>query len=291
MIYAFIKDHENQYPVKTMAKILHVSRSGYYDWVYRKPSNQTIEDQLLDTEITRIAAEGRFTYGAKKIQEKLRKENRFHSEKRIRKRMKENDILVKRVRKSKRTTISDPAHEVAENLLKRNFEVSAPNICWVGDITYIQTISGWVYLAIVIDLFSRKVVGWALSTSMETTLVSRAFLNAYNTRKPAPGLMFHSDRGVQYTSNAFRTLLDERNVKQSMSRKGNCWDNAVVESFNGVLKLEWLYACKVMPQDIFDVKLAVFDYIEVFYNRARIHSTLGYLSPEDFENCQTRKKA
>lgn len=291
MIYAFIKDYEDQYPVKTMAKILNVSRSGYYDWLNRKPSNRAIETELLDTEIRRIAKEGRYTYGAKKIQEKLRKENRHHGEKRIRKRMKENNILVKRVRKSKRTTISDLSHEVAENLLNRNFEVSAPNECWAGDITYIQTVSGWVYLAIVIDLFSRKIVGWALSTSMETTLVSRAFLSAYNKRQPSPRLMFHSDRGVQYTSKAFRLLLKERGVIQSMSRKGNCWDNAVVESFNGILKLEWLYASKKMPLDIHDVKLAVFDYIEIFYNRARIHSTLGYLTPEEFENCQSRKKA
>ncbi len=278
-----MREYKDRYPIILMAELLHVSRSGYYDWYDRPPSNHSLNTKVLDASIQAAVAKGRNTYGAVKIVQELRKENKYHGEKRIRKRMKALDIKVKRVRKQKRTTVADPAHEVTENILNREFTVQEPNSVWAGDITYIQTITGWCYLAIVLDLHSRKVVGWDIGTSMETELVVSAFEKACRKRKPPKGILFHSDRGSQYTSKQYKDLLEKQGAIHSMSRKGNCWDNAVVESFNGVLKLEWLYDLTAMPKDLEEVTLAVFDYIEVFYNRVRSHSTLGYCSPEEFE--------
>ncbi len=274
-----------------MLRLLDVSSSGYYDWRNRPPSQRVQNDVALDEEIKEVTQKGRNTYGAQKIMMELRKQNKNYGEKRIRKRMKINNILVKRIRKKKRTTIADPANEVTENILNREFDVDSRDTVWVGDITYIQTVTGWCYLAIVMDLYSRKVVGWALSTTMETELVMKAFDKAYRERNPHSGLLFHSDRGVQYTSKMFRDNLVKKGVIHSMSRKGNCWDNAVIESFNGVLKLEWLYSLSSMPKNLSEVELAVFDYIEIFYNRIRIHSTLGYYSPEEFEYLEIKKQA
>jgi len=278
-----MRKFKDRYPITVMASLLQVSRSGYYDWYDRPASTRTIDNEKLDTYIKAIAAKGRYTYGAVKISRELRKENKFHGEKRIRNRMKELGIKVKRVRKQRRTTIANPEHEITENILNRDFAIQESNKAWAGDITYIQTTTGWCYLAIVLDLHSRKVIGWDIAKSMETGLVVSAFEKALRLRQPSEGLLFHSDRGSQYTSKEYKVLLERHGVTHSMSRKGNCWDNAVVESFNGVLKLEWLYALDAMPKDLEEVKLAVFDYIEVFYNRIRIHSTLGYNSPDEFE--------
>ncbi len=267
-----------------MVRIFNVSRSGYYDWCSRKPSKREEENLELDTLILKIAKEGRYNYGATKICRQLREQGRFHGEKRIRKRMKLNFILVKRVRKFKHQK-STPNSEVASpNLLKREFNVDTPNKVWVGDITYIKTLKGWVYLAVVLDLFSRKIVGWAVDDNMEAELVTKALHQAFFRRKPRGKVMFHSDQGAQYSSDMFRAALSDMKMVQSMSRRGNCWDNAVVESFNGILKLEWLYTLKSMPKDLEEVKDCLFDYIEIFYNRIRIHSSINYLSPDKFEN-------
>ncbi len=201
-----MRKYKDRYPITVMPDLLKVSRSGYYDWYDRPASAHSVSTQKLDTSITAIAARGRYTYGAVKISRELRKDNMFHGEKRIRNRMKELGIQVKRVRKHKRTTVANPEHELTENILNRNFTVEESNTAWAGDITYIQTTTGWCYLAIVMDLHSRKVVGWDVGKSMETELITSAFEKACRMRQPPNGLLFHSDRGSQYTSKEYKAL-------------------------------------------------------------------------------------
>ncbi len=195
--------------------------------------------------------------------------------------MRENDIFAKTKRKFRHTTDSNHKLPVAENILDRNFTSIGPDRCYVGDITYIPTREGWLYLAVVIDLFSRKIVGWAMSHRIDRHLVLDALRMAIQDRHPPPKLIFHSDRGSQYASDDFRKLLFRHGMVCSMSRKANCWDNAVAESFFGSLKTELVHHEDFQTRD--DARLAIFEYIEVFYNRQRRHSTLGYLSPVDYE--------
>lgn len=261
-------------------KVLGVSKSGYYRWKKQPQSKRSQENQFLLGKIQAIFHQGRKKYGSPRITHRLRQMGHKVSQKRVARLMKKNGIVAKRRKKFVNTTDSKHGLPIAENLLNRQFQVDSPNEVWAGDITYVATKQGWLYLCVVLDLYSRKVIGWSMRQDLTTPLVTDALEMALQRRKPTGALMFHSDRGVQYASDLFRKQLVCHNIVQSMSRKGNCWDNAVVESFFGSLKEE---VCAKVFENQDEAKSALFEYIEVFYNRIRLHSTLGYISPEQFE--------
>ena len=231
--------------------------------------------------IKQIFEESRGLYGARRIRRKLLQLGKAVSRKRIARLMKATSLYCKTKRRFKVTTNSKHNRPVSPNLLQRQFNVSRPNQYWVGDITYIPTSKGWLYLATVIDLYSRKVIGWSMSNRMQASLVNDALLMAIWQRKPAKGLVWHTDRGSQYASQSHRDILKEHHIIQSMSRKGDCWDNAVAESFFHTLKTELTHHHKFKNRE--EAKHVIFEYIEVFYNRIRIHSANNYMSPVDFE--------
>ena len=264
-----------------MCRIFSVSRSGYYSWRYRPESRRTIENRRLDAHIKSIYKKHKGRYGSPKITDELNDMDFEVSKNRVARRMKEAGLRSIVRRKFRATTDSKHSYPVAENLLERDFSASAPNMAWVSDITYIATQRGWLYLTVIIDLFSRMVVGWALSSSLSHEMVFTALKRAIRNRRPGKGLIFHSDRGVQYACKDFRKELAKHRFVQSMSRKGDCWDNAVAESFFSIIKSELIYHERyVGPQDTL---AAIFEYIEVYYNRKRKHSTLGYQTPDQFE--------
>lgn len=263
-----------------MCRILGVSTSGYYDWLNRKPSNRELKNQTLRREILRIHNEAP-SYGLipihKSIQRKMPcSKNRVH---RLKKKL---GIVSCRKRKYKATTNSNHNLPVAPNLLKRDFYASKPNEKWVSDITYIATGEGWLYLAVIKDLYTKGIVGWACSASIDKNLVLAAFRRAVENERPKAGLIFHSDRGVQYASYDFQDALKQHNIRQSMSRKGDPYDNAVAENFFQCFKCEKLYLLPV-PKTRKQAELIAFQYIEVFYNRRRLHSSLGYYSPLEYK--------
>lgn len=264
-----------------MCSVFGVSASAYYEWEREQESAHERRDGELLELIRAVFARFRGRYGAPRIQGRLAREGVLVSRKRVARLMREAGLRAKGARKYKATTDSKHALPVAPNLLERRFDVDQPNVAWVSDITYLWTRQGWMYLAVVIDLFSRKVVGWSLRERMTAELVCEALEAAVQQRRPPPGLIFHSDRGSQYASRAFRRRLWRYRMRQSMSRKGNCWDNAVAESFFATLKKELVHRQSWPSRR--DLASAVFDYIEAFYNRQRRHSTLGYLSPEEYE--------
>mgnify|MGYP003610129863 CR=1 FL=1 len=269
---------------------LSVSRSGFYLWSDPQPGKREEENTRLEQEIQKIHMEYKERYGSPRIHAELKDRGFACNHKRVERVMKEKGIRSKRAKKMKVVT-TDSKHSlpVAENLLGRDFNPPGPNQVWVGDITYIQTGEGWVYLATVIDLWSRKVVGWETSDSMETGLVITALERACASRVRPEGVIFHSDRGSQYASHDFRLSLEQNGVIQSMSRKGDCWDNACAESFFKTLKAEEVFHRKYQTKE--EARMSIFEFIEVFYNRQRKHSYLGYLSPEEFERCKTKQVA
>jgi putative transposase len=258
-----------------------VSRSGYYEWLNNPEVAKRNHDEELIKNITSIFKEGRSTYGTRRIKKKLALQGKTISRCRIARLMNEAGLLCKTKRKFKSTTDSKHTKLISPNLLGRQFNVTAANRYWVGDITYIPTQEGWLYLAVVIDLYSRQVVGWSMSNRMKAELVNKALLMAIWRRKPAKGLIWHTDRGSQYASDSHRRILSDHRIIQSMSRKGDCWDNAVAESFFHTIKTELIHPCQYKNRE--EAKQAIFDYIEVFYNRVRIHSANDYLSPVDYE--------
>ena len=264
-----------------MCRVLRVSRSGYYRWLKRKPSRRKLDNQRLDTEIREIYDGSKGRYGSPKITQELRDRGRRVGKNRVAKRMRKAGLRSKIRRKYKVTTNSKHNFAVAPNLLERNFTAPAPDKVWVSDITYLATRTGWLYLTVIIDVFSRMVVGWALSSSLGHEMVIAALKRANQRRRPAKGLIFHSDRGVQYACTGFRKELEKNRFVQSMSRKGDCWDNAVAESFFGIMKTELVYHEKYEGHQ--DTLHSIFEYIEAFYNRERRHSTLGYLCPVEYE--------
>ncbi len=264
-----------------MCKCLEVSRSAYYDWLTLGESLRAKENKMLSKLIKEIFINGRQSYGARRIKRALFKQGFIVGNRRIGRLMKEQELFCKTKRKFRVTTDSKHQLPVSENLLAREFTVSRPDVSYVGDITYIHTESGWLYLAVVIDLFSRKVVGWSMADNMRAELVNNALLMALWTRKPKRGLLWHTDRGSQYASDSHREILKEHGVTQSMSRKGNCWDNAVSESFFHTLKTELIHHVKFTTKE--EAKQAIFEFIEAFYNRVRMHSANDYLSPVEFE--------
>jgi transposase InsO family protein len=261
---------------------MEVSVSGYYAWVKRPESERKRQNQQLLERIKQIHKQSRQTYGSPRVYVDLKKQAIPCSLNRVARLMQVNEIAARRKRKFVFTTDSKHNLPVAENKLDQDFTASKPNQKWVTDITYIPTKEGWLYLAVVLDLYSRKVVGWAMDGNMERGLVMNALRMALLARKPQKGLLHHSDRGSQYASNDYQKLLDDNKIACSMSRKGNCYDNAVMESFFATLKQERVYHQHYQNRQ--QAKQDIFEYIEVWYNRKRTHSTLGYVSPQEFEN-------
>ncbi len=284
MIYRFIRNHKGIHSVGKMAKTLKIHRSAYYRWLrhstkrhFKKKAGTSLIHQIKT-----IQERTRFSYGSPRITKALNRiEGVSINHKKVARLLRENALNKRIKRKFRHTTNSNHALKNASNILKRDFESSSPNQKWVSDFTYIWTNEGWLYLCVIIDLFSRKVVGWSTSKQIDTDLLLSSFWQAMDIRKPNKGLLFHSDRGVQYCTNRFKNVLKSRGFIQSMSRKGNCWDNACAESFFKSLKGEWLLGVKFKTRK--EAKELVFDYIELFYNRQRSHSYLNYETPETFE--------
>ena len=285
MKYAWIQKHCDSYPVSAMCRVLRVSSSGYYDSLDRKPSKRAQRHERIKQSVQQVYTHSNSIYGSAKIAERLQKCDDLESACRntVVTAMRELG-LKSRVSKSftPTTTMADPSKRPAENKLDRDFTTEAPNRKWVTDITYLPTATGWVYLAVVLDLFGRKVVGWSISTSLATELVSDALRKAIENRRPdGSKLLHHSDRGCQYTSDAYQRTLRTLGITCSMSRRGNCYDNAVMERFFWSLKHEWTKHESFENLD--EARLSVFEYIEAFYNRERIHQALGYMTPDQFE--------
>ena len=281
MRYQAISENVARFPVSLMCRCLEVSKAGFYAWRERPESTRREANKRLLTFVTVTHAQSRGTYGSPRIHAALRAEGVEAGRHRIARLMRTHAIRAKTRRKFKATTQSDHHLPVAENILDRGFSVNQPDTAWVGDITYVWTQEGWLYLAVLLDLFSRKVVGWALSDRIDRHLVVKALDQAIIARKPSPGLLVHSDRGSQYASHDYQKRLHDKGLVCSMSRKAECWDNAVAESFFGSLKQELTYHETYATRE--EARRAIFEYIEVFYNRQRLHSTLGYMSPMTFE--------
>jgi putative transposase len=264
-----------------MCKVLGVSKSGYFKWLKRPKSNQQKKHEKLSQKILQTHLEFKHRYGSVKIAKTLNKRGVKVSERTVSRIMTKNNWKSCTVKKYKATTNSKHKHPVSENVLDRQFKVSKPNQSWVTDITYIPTNEGWLYLASVMDLYSRKIVGWSMDKTMTKELVMDSLKMAYKRQKPAKGLVHHSDRGVQYASVEYQNLLKQYQMTGSMSRKGNCYDNACIESFHGILKRELVYQTRYKTR--LEAKKSLFEYIEFFYNSKRIHSTLNYHTPNEFE--------
>ncbi len=285
MAYQFMKANQNEYAVKEMAKLFGVSRSAYYRWAKNGASQRRkADDAELVRLILEIVANHHRRYGSPRVRRELRDTyGKRVSLKKVARLMRENGLNARKSRKRIPTTDSNHALAVFENVLSREFYAESGGVKWVSDITYLRTINGWIYLTIVLDLFDRKIIGWALSLGMETSeTVIAAFEMAVKNRSPQGGLIFHSDRGVQYCAQSFKDVLRERSptVRQSMSGKGNCWDNACAESFFKTLKRE-LETLDGRHSEA-EVRQSVFFYIEAYYNRIRMHSALDYVAPNVF---------
>jgi transposase InsO family protein len=287
VIFAWIRrrldDEPCDWPLSVMCEVLNVSRSGYYAWRDRKPGPRQ-EQRMKWEQQVKDAHEvaGRYTYGSPRVTTELKAQGVAISENTVAKLMRQQGLAAKVKRRYvPRTTDSSHDCPVAPNRLDRDFTAAAPNTRWTGDITYVATDEGWLYLAVVLDLYSRRVVGWSMRSHLRAELACEALEMALQSRRPRPGLLHHSDRGVQYASEAYRQLLCEAKAEPSMSRPGNCYDNAVTESFFGTLKTELVHQERYATHE--QARRSLFEWIEVFYNRQRRHSSLGYLSPEAFE--------
>lgn len=265
-----------------MCYVLRVSRSGYYAYLKRPISKRQCSNTEIIKRIREVFERSKQRYGFRRITAELNYQGIKCSRERIRRLMKKHNITAKLRKKYKRTTNSNHKQPVVNNLVNMDFNPKAINSLWAGDITYIWTREGWLYLSVVIDLWSRKVISWRVDKTMTETLVTETLSKAISIRQPGRGLIHHSDRGSQYASIKLRNMFKENNITQSMSSKGNCYDNAAVESFFATLKRELIYRKNFITRE--EAKLAIFEYIEIFYNRYRRHSTLNYLSPVQFEN-------
>jgi transposase InsO family protein len=288
MRYAFIKEHQKQWRIRLMCKVLEVSVSGFYDWYDRPKSKRYQEDEKLTEQIVMFHCGSRCTYGSPRIYKDLKAAGYKVSENRVARLMKQKGIQGKAKRKFKITTTSNHQRPRAENLVKQNFQSTEPNQLWVSDITYIATLEGWLYLAVTLDVFSRKVIGWAFSERLTDDSVLTALPMAKQQRSAKTNLIHHSDQGSQYASADFQTSLNQDNIIQSMSGKGNCYDNALAESFFATLKTEEADTPYETRQQ---AKTSLFSYIESFYNPKRRHSSLNYLSPNDVERLYLAKVA
>ena len=281
MRYAFIAEHTTRFEVKIMCKVLQVSPSGYYAWMHRPESRQAAANQVMRQRIEHIHASSRGTYGVRRVHAALRQEHVLCGKQRVARLMSAAGLAGKgRGRHRPRTTVSDPTRPAASNLLNRDFSAERPNAKWLADITYIDTREGFLYLAAVLDVFSRRVVGWAMADHLREPLVEEALRLALAQRQPVVDLLHHSDQGSQYTSDDYLALLAQYRITVSMSRSADCYDNAMMESFWGTLKAE----CADAPfATRAAARIAIFDYLEVWYNRQRLHSAIDYTSPAIFE--------
>lgn len=276
-----MKEHSGTLPVKKMALALNVSRSRYYSWRASPPSAHKQRDHELGEIICQIHHDNRDVYGKPRVHRELIAQNIHISGKRVARIMRENGLRGRQKRKFKATTDSGHDFPVSPNLLNREFTVALPNRVWVSDISHVWTMEGWLYLCVILDLFSRIATGWSMDSRITKELTVDALSMAVTHRRPAEGLMFHSDRGVQYAAELFREKLKGNKMIQSMSRKGNCWDNACAESFFATLKTEEVFHRLYKTRD--EAKRSIFEYIAVFYNRQRRHSFLDFVSPEEYE--------
>jgi len=279
--FAFMKDHRTHFPLPLMCRTLEVSRSGYYAWLTRAPGVRSQRRSVLRTAIRAAHEASHRRYGSPRIAAALKRRGVACCENTVARIMRSDGLAARVQRRFKVTTDSSHDLPTAPNRLNRRFTQRRSNAAWTSDITFIATGEGWLYLAAEMDLYSRKIVGWALSDRLTTDLVTGALGMALERRRPSVGLVHHSDRGCQYASEAFRSTLSKHGLIASMSRRGNAYDNAPMESFYSTLKRELIHRARYATRD--QAKAAVFEYIEVFYNRQRLHSALGYRSPEEFE--------
>jgi transposase InsO family protein len=277
MKYAWIEKNRDEYTVSRLCRVLSVSRSGYCQWRVRSPSAQALANQALDAQVAAIHRDSRRSYGRPRIVQQLRQQGQCMSAERVRQSLQRQGLRP--VYRRAYVTTTDSAHRlpVAPNVLDRHFEGWEPNQAWTGDITYIATNEGWLYLAVVMDLASRRIVGWSMSQTIDAKLVCAALRSAYWQRKPAAGLLVHTDRGSQYASHEYRRLAADLGVTMSMSRKGNAWDNAAMESFFKTLKVERIYQVRYDTRA--QARLDIVDWIEGYYNRVRMHTAIGFLTP------------
>jgi putative transposase len=282
MKFRFIADHQEEWPVRVMCDVLGVSPAGYFAWRCRPESARAAATRTLLADVRRLQAQHRGRYGSPRMHAALRAEGRSVSRGRVERLMRRHGIRAAASRRFRPVT-TDSRHglPVAPNLLEQRFEASAPNQVWLADLTYVPTGEGWLYLAAVLDLATRKVVGWAMRDHLRTELAAAALVMATQRQRPGPGLLHHSDRGSQYASGAYRELLAKAGMRASMSRTGNCYDNAPMESFFHTLKVELVHQCRWATRE--EARRDLFSYVEGYYNRQRMHSALRYLSPEQAE--------
>jgi len=279
--YEFIKEQSYKFSITLMCKLFSVSRSGYYDWLNHNPTNRELENIKIDKEILLIFNDNKSRYGAPRITKVLDKKGFNCSSKKVAKRMSILNLQAVAKRKFKVTTDSEHSKPIFDNILNRDFNTTNINQKWAGDITYIPTKEGWLYLAVIIDLHSRAVIGWAMSSKINKLLVCDALLMALFNRKFPKNVIIHSDRGSQYCSNKYRSIIANNNLIGSMSRLGNCWDNAISESFFHTLKVELVHQNNYLTRD--EAKSSIFQYIEAYYNKKRLHSAIDYKTPFEIE--------
>lgn len=289
MRYGFVETWRWSAPLRVLCRCVGVSKPGFLAWRHRLPSRRESSDRSLSVAVETIHRQHKARYGSPRIQRELHAQGQRVSRKRVARVLRALGLSADPPRRRVCTTDSDHDQPVAQNLLAQDFTATAPNQRWVTDITYIPTDEGWLYLSAIQDLFSRKIVGWAMDAHMETGLVLRALDMAVAARSPQAGLIHHSDRGSQYASRDYRGALANHGIAISMSRRGNCYDNACAESFWGRLKVELVYRTRFRTRD--EARLAIVSYIEGYYNRIRRHSALGYLSPDDYETAHHRRQA
>jgi len=288
MMYRFIEAEKENYAVRVMCRVLQVSASGYYAFARRGKSARSKANATLSAQIVEIHQRSRQTYGSRRVMASLKREGQAVGRRRVMQCMREKGLILRAKKSGRCTTDSNHSLPVAENLIKQRFETSGPGQVWTSDITYIPTAKGFVYLCIIMELYSRRVIGHAVHASMPTELCLEAFEMACARGHRQPELIHHSDRGSQYASQHYQTALRARNIRCSMSRKGNCYDNAVTESFFATLEKELLVNARFQSSE--QARSVLFEYIEVFYNRRRLHSSLAYETPFDFENRYFRNR-
>ena len=288
MRFAWIKQHDEEFPIAIMCKVMQVSDSGYYDRLKHKPSAAWQRRQTIAQAAARFYFESQRIYGYRKVYEDLRQADINCCRETVRRIMRQNGLFSRVKRRFVHTTDSNHNMAVAQNLLDRDFTADAVNTKWAADITYIPTQEGWLYFAAVMDLYSRRIIGWSMSEQIDSKLVTDALRMAISQRKPQAGLVHHSDRGSQYASEDFQDLLVDNGIVCSMSRKGDCWDNACMESFFVSFKMEWIRDKKYVSFE--EAKKDVFRYVEIFYNRRRRHASLGYVSPVKYEELSENER-
>jgi putative transposase len=279
--FAFVGAQKMRWPIAVLCEMLEVSRSGYYAWETRPEARRVQADAEVVAEIKAAHKASRSAYGSPRVVRALRKTGRSISEKRVARLMRREGIVALKKKRFRKTTDSNHTDPIAPNVLERNFDVELPDKAWVTDVTYVFTQQGWLYLAVILDLFSRRVVGWAASANNDRALAIKALDGAVLLRKPSHGIVHHSDRGSVYASKEYRDALDKLGATKSMSRRADCWDNSVAESFFATIKGEMIDHANYQTRT--EAIAAISDYIDTFYNVTRMHSTIGYLSPIDFE--------